>query len=253
MKLSTAYHAQTDGQTEIVNQHIVNRLRPFINHYQDNWSDLLPLIDFAAAVLPSESTNASPFLVDCGYEPRTSFDWTPIEGPLPSDERIGQQRAQDMAKRMEQTWAAVGNQIRKAQDQQKKQADRRRHLADFDVGDQVWLSLRHYQTSRPNKKLASQMAGPFLILERVGNSYRLELPRTMKIHPIFSADKLRRASNDPLPGQVVEPPEPIVVGDEQEWEVEEVLASHINRRRLQYQVKWTGVTTWLLSYRNLGF
>ena len=52
LKLSTAYHAQTDGQTEIVNQHIVNRLRPFINRYQDNWSELLPLIDFAAAALP---------------------------------------------------------------------------------------------------------------------------------------------------------------------------------------------------------
>ena len=150
----------------------------------------MPLIDFAAAALPSESTNASPFLVDCGYEPRTSFDWTPIEGPLPSDERISRQRAQDMAKRMEQTWAAVGNRIRKAQDQQKKQADRRRRPADFDVGDQVWLSLQHYQTSRPNKKLASQMAGPFLIIERVGNSYHLELLRTMKIHPIFSPDKL---------------------------------------------------------------
>ena len=47
----------------------------------------------------------------------------------------------------------------------------------------------------------------------------------MKIHPIFSPDKLRRAANDPLPGQVIETPELIVVGDEQEWEVEEVLAS----------------------------
>lgn len=69
LKLSTAYHAQFDGQTEIMNQHIVNRLRPFINCHQDNWSELLPLIDFAAATLPSESTDASPFLIDCGYEP----------------------------------------------------------------------------------------------------------------------------------------------------------------------------------------
>lgn len=101
LKLSTAYHAQTDGQTEIVNQHIVNQLRPFINRYQDNWSDLLLLIDFTAAALPSESTGASLFLVDCGYKPRTSFDGTPIGGSLPQDERINQQRAQDTAKRME--------------------------------------------------------------------------------------------------------------------------------------------------------
>src|SRR5699024_826733 len=102
LKLSTAYHAQTDGQTEIVNQHIVNRLRPFINRYQDNWSELLPLIDFAAAALPSESTGASPFLVDCGYEPWTSFNWTPIEGPPPRNEQISRQRAQDTARKMEE-------------------------------------------------------------------------------------------------------------------------------------------------------
>jgi len=240
LKLSTAYHAQTDGQTEIVNQHIVNRLRPFINNHQDNWSDLLPMIDFAAAALPSESTNASPFLVDCGYEPRTSFDWKPIEKNLPRDERISRQQAQDATKRMEKIWSTIGTRIRQAQDRQKRQADRRRRPIDFDVGDRAWLSLRHYRTDRPNKKLDNQMAGPFPILEKVGNSYKLELPESMKIHPVFSPDKLRRAADDPLPGQVVEPSEPIVIGDEHEWEVEEILASRVCRRRLQYQVKWTG-------------
>jgi hypothetical protein len=55
-KLSTAYHPQTDGNTEILNQYIDQRLRPFINHFQDNWSDLLPAMDFAQAILPHDST-----------------------------------------------------------------------------------------------------------------------------------------------------------------------------------------------------
>lgn len=74
LKLSTAYHWETDSQTEIVNQHITNHLWPFANRYQDNWSELLPMMDFAAAALPSETTSTSPFLIDCGYEPCTSFD-----------------------------------------------------------------------------------------------------------------------------------------------------------------------------------
>lgn len=148
--------------------------------------------------------------------------------------RVSRQRVQEAVKRMEKTWIAVGNQIKQAQDQQKKQADRQRRPVDFGVGDKVWLSLRHYQTDRPNKKLDSQMARPFTILEQVGKSYRLELPGSMKIHPVFSPDKLRRAANDPLPGQVTEPPEPIVVADGQEWEAEEVLASRLCRRQLQY-------------------
>ena len=47
LKLLTVYHPQTDGQTEIMNQYLDQRLRPFINYHQDNWSDLLPIMDFA--------------------------------------------------------------------------------------------------------------------------------------------------------------------------------------------------------------
>ena len=85
LKLSTVHYAQTDGQTEIVNQHIATWIWPFINHHQDNWSELLPMIDFAAAALPSNITLTSPFLIDYGYEPWTSFDWHPINNTLPWD------------------------------------------------------------------------------------------------------------------------------------------------------------------------
>ena len=98
LKLTTAHHAQTDGQTEIINQHIATRIQPFINHHQDNWSELLLMVDFAAAALPSETTRASPFLIDRGYEPRTSFDWHPIDNTLPQDRRISRENAKGMVK-----------------------------------------------------------------------------------------------------------------------------------------------------------
>lgn len=84
------------------------------------------------------------------------------------------------------------------------------------------------------------MAGPFPVVERVGSSYRLDLPSNMKIHDVFSPDKLRRAATDPLPGQILEPPEPITIHDDQEWEVEEILDSRLHYQKLQYLVKWIG-------------
>ena len=62
----------------------------------------------------------------------------------------------------------------------------------------------------------------------------------MKIHDVFSPDKLRKAADDPLPGQVQEPPEPVEINDDEEWEVEQILDSRIHRRKLQYRVKWFG-------------
>ncbi|KAI0994415.1 hypothetical protein K3495_g13767 [Podosphaera aphanis] len=78
LKLSTAEHPQTDGQTEIINQIIDQRLRPFVNFHQDDWAELLPALDAAAAAMPNESTGLSPSMIDYGYEMRLEFDWNQL-------------------------------------------------------------------------------------------------------------------------------------------------------------------------------
>ena len=84
------------------------------------------------------------------------------------------------------------------------------------------------------------MAGSFPITCKVGNLYKVQLPDSIKVHNVFSPDRLRKDPDDPLPGQVNEPPPPIVVTADQEWEVQEILASKLVRKTLKYRVQWTG-------------
>ena len=121
-----------------------------------------------------------------------------------------------------------------------KQANKHRREPNFDVEDSVWVTTKNWKTERPSRKLDYQMARPYRILGKVGHSYRLDLLDTIRVHPVFSPDKLRKAATDPLPGQKTEPPLPIRVSGDDEWEVEEVLASKLVRKTLMYRVHWTG-------------
>ena len=85
------------------------------------------------------------------------------------------------------------------------------------------------------------MAGPWEVLAKEGHSYRIKLPESMKIHPVFPAEYLRRDPGNPLPGQKNAPPPPIQVTTDEEYKVQEIIAVKLMRGKLVYKAKWTGV------------
>ena len=91
---------------------------------------------------------------------------------------------------------------------------------------------------QPSCKFNYQMAKPYKIFKKIGNLYKVKLPNSVKVHPIFSPDKLWKAATDPLPGQVNLPLLPIQVNGEDEWEIEDILACRLIRGTLKYRVSW---------------
>ena len=99
------------------------------------------------------------------------------------------------------------------------------------------------------------MAGLYKILEKVGNSYKVDLLEIVKVHLVFSLDKLQKALDDPLPRQKNEPPLLVQVDGDDEWEVEKILASKLIQRSLYYQVNWKGYDpdpTWYPAQNFIG-
>jgi predicted aspartyl protease len=242
LKLSTAYHKQTDGQTEIMNRYIDQRLRPFISFYQDNWSELIPLMDRVQMTLPHASIGMTPYRLKFGLDPRTSWDWNTPNTSTPR-EKLNFQEATSLAKRMHTAWVTAQNNMTAAQARMERSTNQHRRPIDWAVGDKVYLSTRNLKTSRPSRKLAEQWTGPYEILEKVGHSYKLKLPEGSLIHDVFAPDVLAKDPNTPLPGQVIPPPPAETIEGELEWEVQDVLASRLRSQRLEYQVKWVGHDT----------
>src|SRR5499426_2824538 len=100
---STAYHPQTDGQTERANQELEQYLRLFVNERQDDWDELLPLAEFSYNNHVHSSTQQTPFMVDSGRNPRMGFE---PQQPRSQVESVNE-FADHMAKGLEEAKAAL--------------------------------------------------------------------------------------------------------------------------------------------------
>jgi hypothetical protein len=233
INLSTAYHPQTDGQTERVNQILEQYLRCTVNYQQDNWVDLLPLAEFAYNNTMHSSTKQTPFFANYGQHPRAD----PFQV-----KHVGSPAAEEFTTYLAKIHQELTFQLQQAQDRYKDYADQHRKIhPEFKIGDRVWLLRKHIQTKRPSKKLDYQRFGPFKIIKQINPvSYRLELPSTMQIHPVFHVSLLEPYHESTISGRTLPPPPPIEVDNEMEYEVEEILDSRIKNRRLEYLIHWQG-------------
>jgi hypothetical protein len=254
LRMSTAFHPQSDGQTERANRTLEEGLRAYVNIHHDDWDNHLSLLEFAVNNSKSISTGQSPFSLNFGEHPRM-----PIDGLLP-DSNV--EEVQVTLEKLKNSLESAKRELKKSQAVQAKNANNKRRDFVFEVGDKVLLSTKNinFVSKGPTNKLNSKFIGPFKVLERVGEvAYKLELPHEMiknRIHPVFHASLLKPyvtskqfAEREPLRP----PPDELTDEGELKWEVEKILKRRTYRRQTQYLVAWKGYplheATWESEWR----
>jgi hypothetical protein len=235
-KLSTAFHPQTDGQTERVNSILEQYLRCYVNYQQSDWHKYLPIAQFAYNNSVHSSTKMTPFYALYGFHPRLSLSLPRgTKNNTPSDDRL---------KHLKNLHDDLVFNIGLAQESHKHFYDKTVSSGpSLKVGDKVWLSTKFIKTQRPTGKLDYKRLGPFKIIQAIGNrAFKLELPPSMKIYPVFHVSLLELHQPDRIPGREPEPLPPVIINQKEEYEVEQIIDSRLHRNKLQYLVHWKGYT-----------
>ena len=234
-KLSTAYHPQTDGQTERVNQSLEQYLRIYCAYQQDDSYDWLSLAEVSYNNAQHSSTGISPFYANYGFHP--SFDT--IDGVSTSVP------GRHYVSKLDEVHTQLRRSLEASIDAQRTSADlRRKQEPDIKVGDYVLLSTQNFRTTRPTRKLAERYAGPFKVIEQVSKlAFRLELPPDLsKIHPVFHVTLLEPTRSSSIPGRRSEPPPPLVLEGEELYDVKQIVDARLRKKgkKLEYQIEWLG-------------
>ena len=217
-KLSIAYHPETDGQTERMNQELEQYLRMYVNHRQNNWAEWLTMAEFAFNNKVYTATKILLFQINYGREPRMSFDIRKKEKNEKAEEFV-----REIKERHEEARAALV----KSQEEMKRQADRSRKEAEkYRVGDKILISTKDFSMElmkRVTKKLTEKFIRPYVVRKIVlENVVELELPVLLRIHPVVNVRRLVKYQEQ-VEGQKNIPPPLVEVDGEKEYEVEEIL------------------------------
>ena len=234
LAMSTAYHPATDGQTERTNRTLEEMLRHFVSPTQDDWDKHLDAAEFAINNAWQESVQNTPFMLNTGQHPLTpaSID---IDFKIPAAKAFSEdlQEAVELAK---SAWTS-------AQQRQAQYANQKRRDVHYKVGDSLLLSTKNIRLKNPGaRKLLPKWIGPYKVLSKVGKvAYHLDLPEALRIHDVFHVSLLRPYDAS----GTVQPPPPILIEGEEEFEVDRILDHRDRKLRKkgsarQFLVKWLG-------------
>ncbi|KAD2393961.1 hypothetical protein E3N88_40938 [Mikania micrantha] len=193
LNLSTAYHPQTDGQSERTIQTLEDMLRTCVLDFGGNWDSHLPLIEFSYNNSYHSSIGCAPFEALYGRKCRSPICWSEV-----GDNRItGPELIQETTDKI----AQIQQRLQATRSRQKSYADKRRKPLEFQVGDRVMLKVSPWKgvvRFAKKGKLTPRYVGPFEIIERIGPvAYRLNLPDELSgVHDVFHVSNLKKCLAD---------------------------------------------------------
>jgi transposase InsO family protein len=188
LRLSTAYHPQSDGGTERLIRELEQQLRAHANRSGNNWKQWLSIVEMHYNNDRHESTGKTPFEMN-------GVDWKDqwAVAMASARPRLTNDAAEDLLRDIRTTWEDARQVMIRQRAQQKKFADVKRREERYQVGDQVMLTTDKLAEGRG--KLRDRWVGPFTVMEafRNGVNVRLDLPQQYsKLHPVFHVEKLKR-------------------------------------------------------------
>ncbi|KAL4027967.1 hypothetical protein IC575_011157 [Cucumis melo] len=194
LDFSTAFHPQTDGQTERLNQVLEDMLRACALEFPGSWDSHLHLMEFAYNNSFQATIGMTPFEALYGKCCRSPVCWG----------EVGEQRLMgpELVQSTNEAIQKIRSRMQTARSRQKSYADVRRKDLEFDVRDKLFLKvapMKGVLRFERRGKLSPRFVGPFEILERIGPvAYRLALPPSLStVHDVFHVSMLRKYVSDP--------------------------------------------------------
>jgi hypothetical protein len=240
LQMSSAYHPQSDGQTERVNQSLEMYLRCAASEQPTKWFNWLPLAEFWYNTSHHSAIGCSPF--------KALYKEEPHYGMLPDLNTTVNSEVKDFLVERQSASDMLQYQLAKAQERMKHYADKNRSPREFQVGDSVFLKLQpyvqHSVVQRTFPKLSYKFYGPYKILAKIGQvAYKLQLPDSSKIHPVFHVSQLKPFKPD---FTAVSTDLPVHIQlDTQDLAPEEILERRLckkgNAAHTQLRIKWTSL------------